>query len=61
VDFLIKSSSSTTKQIENYNIGDIVWAKIGKYPYWPSIVCNDPTLNIHYSRLFIIYQFKFND
>ncbi|XP_026815267.1 histone-lysine N-methyltransferase NSD3-like isoform X2 [Rhopalosiphum maidis] len=50
VDFVIKSSSSTTKQIENYNIGDIVWAKIGKYPYWPSIVCNDPTLNIHYKE-----------
>lgn len=53
--FLNKPTSTTsTKQIEDYKIGDIVWAKIGKYPYWPSIVCVDPTLNVHYSKLFII-------
>ncbi|XP_015369932.1 PREDICTED: histone-lysine N-methyltransferase, H3 lysine-36 and H4 lysine-20 specific-like [Diuraphis noxia] len=47
---LDKPANSSTKQFEDYKIGDIVWAKIGKYPYWPSIVCVDPTLNIHYKE-----------
>ncbi|XP_022183535.1 probable histone-lysine N-methyltransferase Mes-4 isoform X2 [Myzus persicae] len=47
---LDKPASTSTKQIEDYKIGDIVWAKIGKYPYWPSIICVDPTLNIHYKE-----------
>jgi len=59
---LDKPASTSSKQIKNYKVGDIVWAKIGKYPYWPSIVCVDPTLNIHYSKLFIIiYLLKFHD
>lgn len=27
---------------EEIKLGDIVWAKIGKFPFWPSIVCIDP-------------------
>lgn len=30
---------------QGYIIGDIVWVKIGKFPYWPSIVCIDPESN----------------
>ncbi|VVC28087.1 Hypothetical protein CINCED_3A006750 [Cinara cedri] len=37
-----KCPSPSIKQHRAYTIGDIVWAKIGKYPYWPSIVCSDP-------------------
>ncbi|XP_029345149.1 histone-lysine N-methyltransferase NSD2 isoform X5 [Acyrthosiphon pisum] len=57
---LDKPASTSSKQIEDYKIGDIVWAKIGKYPYWPSIICVDPTLNIHYKekkRLLIHVRF----
>lgn len=43
----------------DYKIGDIVWAKIGKYPFWPSIVCVDPKYNIYMkgspSKYFTIY------
>ncbi|XP_056637531.1 uncharacterized protein LOC130445723 [Diorhabda sublineata] len=28
--------------IEEFNIGDIVWAQIGKFPYWPSLISEDP-------------------
>ena len=30
-----------------YEIGDITWAKLEGYPWWPSIVCRDPNLDKH--------------
>jgi len=39
-------ASGNEKKI-NFEIGDIVWAKIGKYPFWPSIVCIDPDTNTY--------------
>lgn len=45
--------SSPTAAINNmsngkrnsYNVGDMVWAKTGKYPVWPGIVITDPETN----------------
>lgn len=34
-------------QNDDYKINDIVWAKIGKYPFWPSIVCVHPISNTY--------------
>lgn len=28
-----------------FGIGDIVWAKMGKYPIWPGIISSDPESN----------------
>lgn len=48
----------------DFCIGDIVWAKIGKLPFWPSIVCADPKLHKHVredSKFFCdeyLYSFK---
>lgn len=30
------------QDITDYIVGDIVWAKIWTYPFWPAIVCIDP-------------------
>ncbi|XP_033640935.1 DNA mismatch repair protein Msh6-like [Asterias rubens] len=30
-----------------FKVGDVVWAKLEGYPWWPSLVCNHPTLNTH--------------
>lgn len=55
------SGASTSSQNQNneYNVGDIVWVKMGKYPFWPSIVCYDPYSNTYIkrssSKLFIMY------
>jgi hypothetical protein len=40
-------NSAKPNFIENngYTIGDIVWVKLGRYPFWPSIVCIDPESN----------------
>lgn len=33
----IKSKTNST-YINNYNLGDLVWAKIKNYPWWPAVV-----------------------
>lgn len=30
-----------------YEIGDLVWAKVGTYPWWPCMVSSDPQTNVH--------------
>ncbi|XP_050428215.1 histone-lysine N-methyltransferase NSD2-like isoform X2 [Adelges cooleyi] len=42
--------SEQTNDTEGYKIGDIVWAKIGRYPFWPSVICVDPSSKIHYKE-----------
>lgn len=42
-----ESPTSGNEKNKNFEIGDIVWAKIGKYPFWPSIVCIDPDTNTY--------------
>ncbi|XP_077990692.1 DNA mismatch repair protein Msh6-like [Glandiceps talaboti] len=31
-----------------FKIGDIVWAKLDRFPWWPSLVCQHPTRRTHY-------------
>ncbi len=33
-----------------FKVGDVVWAKLEGYPWWPSLVCNHPTLDTHIKR-----------
>ncbi|VVC46251.1 Post-SET domain,AWS domain,PWWP domain,SET domain [Cinara cedri] len=40
-----KNSSQLMQQKQFFKIGDIMWAKIGKYPFWPCILCFDPYSN----------------
>lgn len=46
-DSSVKINSICEWNIEDYKIGDIIWAKLGKYPYWPSVVCADPDSKIY--------------
>lgn len=32
---------------DEYKVGDLLLAKIGKSPRWPSIICDDPVTKIH--------------
>lgn len=33
-------------KVNGFGIGDLVWAKMGKYPVWPGIIIEDPESNI---------------
>ncbi|NXI60324.1 NSD1 protein, partial [Chloroceryle aenea] len=30
-----------------YEVGDLVWAKFNRRPWWPCTICHDPVLNCH--------------
>ncbi len=33
-----------------YGLGDLLWAKIGSYPPWPSIISFDPEKATYYEE-----------
>ncbi|XP_038051603.1 DNA mismatch repair protein Msh6-like [Patiria miniata] len=41
------NGSGSGKVDHKFHVGDIVWAKLEGYPWWPSLVCNHPTLGKH--------------
>ncbi|XP_041469199.1 DNA mismatch repair protein Msh6-like [Lytechinus variegatus] len=40
----ISSKSVFTNGHQTFTPGDLVWARLEGYPWWPSLVCNHPTL-----------------
>ncbi|KAG9354712.1 hypothetical protein JZ751_001425 [Albula glossodonta] len=36
-----------TGSCKDHDVGDLVWAKVGTYPWWPCMVSCDPQLNVH--------------
>jgi len=36
-----------TALVSQWTIGSVVWAKVGKYPYWPGLICEDPKTKEH--------------
>lgn len=43
----VDTKNNSTNLSNTYQIGDLVWAKIGKFPLWPGIVCMDPDSNTY--------------
>lgn len=54
-----KNSSKTVYSVKDHEIGDIVWAKLGKFPFWPSIVCLDPESKIFIKSKYFMF-IKYN-
>lgn len=42
---LIHYSVITYTSFSDFQAGDLVWARLEGYPWWPSMVCNHPTQN----------------
>lgn len=34
-------------KVKGYSLGDLVWAKSGKFPIWPGIIINEPESQIY--------------
>uniref|UniRef100_A0A4W4FVY2 Histone-lysine N-methyltransferase NSD3 n=1 Tax=Electrophorus electricus TaxID=8005 RepID=A0A4W4FVY2_ELEEL len=43
----VPSVITSTGCCVEYEIGDLVWAKVGTYPWWPCMVSADPQLKVH--------------
>lgn len=45
----IQSSVPTTETSTGvkFQVGDLVWSKVGTYPWWPCMVSSDPQLEVH--------------
>lgn len=45
----ILSSAPTTEVSTGvkFQVGDLVWSKVGTYPWWPCMVSSDPQLEVH--------------
>uniref|UniRef100_A0A3B3R460 Histone-lysine N-methyltransferase NSD3 n=1 Tax=Paramormyrops kingsleyae TaxID=1676925 RepID=A0A3B3R460_9TELE len=37
----------TTGDFKDHGVGDLVWAKVGTYPWWPCMVSRDPQSKVH--------------
>lgn len=44
----VRNCTSKKTTTCDFSVGDLVWAKMGKYPIWPGIVINHPGLNMIY-------------
>lgn len=45
------SDDSTEEQPNvQFSAGDIVWAKVSRYPWWPCMITTDPELNLHFRQ-----------
>ncbi|XP_069773931.1 histone-lysine N-methyltransferase NSD3 isoform X3 [Narcine bancroftii] len=43
----LPDSGNQTAVSRIYQVGDLVWTKVGTYPWWPCMVSCDPLLQIH--------------
>ncbi|XP_048876476.1 histone-lysine N-methyltransferase NSD3-like isoform X1 [Brienomyrus brachyistius] len=39
-------ATSAPDSCTDHDVGDLVWAKVGTYPWWPCMVSRDPQLNV---------------
>ncbi|KAL4714612.1 hypothetical protein ACJJTC_002177 [Scirpophaga incertulas] len=55
MEYISKSVLSKTEQFElearcEYQVGDLAWARMGTYPFWPCIVTREPLTNLFVKR-----------
>ena len=55
--FFYKETTESENQDIPWKVGDIVWARLEGYPWWPCLVCNHPTSKTHVRKKKIHVQF----
>lgn len=46
-DFSPKIRAKKKPTPVKYEVGDLVWAKFNRRPWWPCTICHDPVLDCH--------------
>uniref|UniRef100_A0A8C0FXC0 PWWP domain-containing protein n=1 Tax=Chelonoidis abingdonii TaxID=106734 RepID=A0A8C0FXC0_CHEAB len=46
-DFCPKNRAKKKPAPVKYEVGDLVWAKFNRRPWWPCTICHDPVLDCH--------------
>uniref|UniRef100_A0A8C3TN16 Histone-lysine N-methyltransferase, H3 lysine-36 specific n=1 Tax=Chelydra serpentina TaxID=8475 RepID=A0A8C3TN16_CHESE len=46
-DFCPKNRAKKKPAPVKYDVGDLVWAKFNRRPWWPCTICHDPVLDCH--------------
>uniref|UniRef100_A0A8C2KXQ4 Nuclear receptor binding SET domain protein 2 n=1 Tax=Cyprinus carpio TaxID=7962 RepID=A0A8C2KXQ4_CYPCA len=44
----VEVSGTETQPRVQFSVGDVIWAKVSGYPWWPCIITTDPEINMHF-------------
>ncbi|XP_043112093.1 histone-lysine N-methyltransferase NSD2 isoform X1 [Puntigrus tetrazona] len=53
-----------TEPCVQFSVGDVIWAKVSGYPWWPCMITTDPEINMHFrskvnSRTGLLYHVQY--
>lgn len=46
----VETILTEVQQQVQFSVGDIVWAKVSGYPWWPCMITTDPELKLHFRQ-----------
>ncbi|KTF93175.1 hypothetical protein cypCar_00025145 [Cyprinus carpio] len=60
----VEVSGTETQPRVQFSVGDVIWAKVSGYPWWPCIITTDPEINMHFrskvkSRTGLLYHVQY--
>ncbi|XP_052427874.1 histone-lysine N-methyltransferase NSD2-like isoform X2 [Carassius gibelio] len=60
----VEMSGTESQPCVQFSAGDIIWAKVSGYPWWPCMITTDPEINLHFrskvnSRTGLLYHVQY--
>uniref|UniRef100_A0A672S5C7 Histone-lysine N-methyltransferase NSD2-like n=1 Tax=Sinocyclocheilus grahami TaxID=75366 RepID=A0A672S5C7_SINGR len=60
----VELSGTETQPRVQFSVGDVIWAKVSGYPWWPCMITTDPEINMHFkskvnSRTGLLYHVQY--
>uniref|UniRef100_A0A671SM41 Histone-lysine N-methyltransferase NSD2-like n=1 Tax=Sinocyclocheilus anshuiensis TaxID=1608454 RepID=A0A671SM41_9TELE len=53
----VELSGTETQPRVQFSVGDVIWAKVSGYPWWPCMITTDPEINIRTGLLYHVQYF----
>lgn len=44
----VEVSCTETEPHVQFSVGDVIWAKVSGYPWWPCMITTDLEINMHF-------------